>query len=483
MPQTYDLVVIGAGPGGYIAAVRAAQLGFKVACVEKWRNPQGEPTLGGTCLNVGCIPSKALLASSEAFESARDHLGEHGISTGSVKLDLARMLARKDAIVSKMTKGVEFLFRKNKITWLKGHGRFVGTEDGAVRIEVVDESAADDAGAAQLVDAVNVIIATGSKARHLPGIPVDNRLVCDNEGALAMPDVPKRLGVIGAGVIGLELGSVWRRLGAEVTVLEALPTFLAATDGAVQKEAWKQFSKQGLKIHLGVELGAVRSGKRGVEVDWTDSQGATQLLQCDRLIVSVGRVPNTDGLGLDAIGLAADERGFIPVDEQCRTAIPNVYAIGDAVRGPMLAHKAEDEGVMVAELIAGQKPHIDYGCIPWVIYTSPEIAWVGRTEEQLKADGRAYKAGQFPFSINGRALGVGAPEGFAKVLADAQTDEILGVHIVASSASDLIAEAVLAMEFKASAEDVGRVCHPHPSMSEVLREAALAASDKRALNM
>ena len=484
MPQTYDVVVIGAGPGGYIAAVRAAQLGFKVACVEKWRNPKGELALGGTCLNVGCIPSKALLGSSEEFEKLGRHLGEHGITVDGVKLDLGKMLARKDAIVSKMTKGVEFLFRKNRITWLKGHGRFVGAGDGTYRIEVADDAGdSSSPGAPQLVEAVNVVIATGSKARHLPGVAVDNRLICDNEGALSIPAVPKRLGVIGAGVIGLELGSVWRRLGAEVTVLEALPTFLAATDEGVQKEAWKLLTRQGLKIHLGATIGAVTNDKRGVKVAWTDDQGVGQMLECDRLIVSVGRVPNTDGLGLESVGLSVDERGFIPVDGQCRTAIHNVWAVGDVVRGPMLAHKAEDEGVMVAELIAGQKPHIDYNCIPWVIYTSPEIAWVGRNEQQLRAEGRAYKSGQFPFSINGRALGIGAPEGFVKVLADAVSDEVLGVHVVSAAASDLIAEAVLAMEFKASAEDIGRVSHAHPSMPEVLREAALAASDKRALNM
>ncbi|MCZ7562012.1 MAG: dihydrolipoyl dehydrogenase [Burkholderiaceae bacterium] len=484
MAQTYDVVVIGAGPGGYIAAVRAAQLGFKVACVEKWRNAKGELALGGTCLNVGCIPSKALLGSSEVFEKTRHHLGEHGISADGVKLDLAKMMARKEAIVSKMTKGVEFLFRKNKITWLQGHGRFVGAEDGAFRVEVLDDAAEGAAAMApQLVDAVNVIIATGSKARHLPGVPVDNQLVCDSEGALSIPEVPRRPGVIGAGVIGLELGSVWRRLGAEVTILEAMPTFLAAADAGVRKEAWKQFTRQGLKIHLGAQIASVQAGKRGVKVDWTDDRGAAQVLECDRLVVSVGRVPNTDGLGLESIGLSVDERGFIPVDEGCRTTVPNVWAVGDVVRGPMLAHKAEDEGVMVAELIAGQKPHIDYNCIPWVIYTSPEIARVGRTEEQLQAEGRAWKSGQFPFSINGRALGVAAPEGFVKVLADAATDEVLGVHVVSAAASDLIAEAVLAMEFKASAEDIGRVCHPHPSMSEVLREAALAATDKRSLNM
>jgi dihydrolipoamide dehydrogenase len=316
----------------------------------------------------------------------------------------------------------------------------------------------------------------------LPSIPVDNQLICDNEGALALGEVPKRLGVIGAGVIGLELGSVWRRLGSQVTILEALPEFLAAADEAVRKEAWKQFTRQGLSIHLGARIGEVTRSAKGLSIAWTDSAGAAQTLECDRLIVSVGRVPNTDGLGLDSVGLSADARGFIPVDEGCRTAVPGIWAIGDVVRGPMLAHKAEDEGVMVAELIAGQKPHIDYNCIPWVIYTSPEIAWVGQTEQQLKAAGRSFKSGQFPFAANGRALGTGASAGFVRVLACDTTDEVLGVHIVASNASDLIAEAVLAMEFKASAEDIGRICHPHPSLSEVMREAALAATDNRALN-
>ena len=474
--EQYDVVVIGAGPAGYIAAIRAAQLGMKVACAEKWTNPKGELALGGTCLNVGCIPSKALLASSEKFEEAAHHLGDHGIEVSGAKVDLAKMQARKDGIVTKMTKGIEFLFRKNKITWLKGHARFAGESDGLVGIEV------ETADGVSRVDAKHVIIATGSKARHLPGLPVDNKIVCDNEGALALSAVPKTLAVIGAGVIGLELGSVWRRLGAEVTVLEALPGFLGACDESVSKEAWKVFSKQGLKIHLGVKIGEVKTSKKGVSIAWTDAQGAAQVLDADRLIVSVGRVPNTEGLNLEAIDLAVDERGFIPVDGHCATKVPNVYAVGDVVRGPMLAHKGEDEGVMVAELIAGQTPHIDYNTIPWVIYTSPEIAWVGQTEQQLKAEGRAYKAGQFPFMANGRALGMNAAEGFVKVLADALTDEVLGVHIVGHGASDLISEAAVAMEFKASSEDIARVCHPHPSMSEVMREAALAV-DKRALNM
>jgi len=474
--QRYDVVVIGAGPAGYIAAIRAAQLGMKVACAEKWTSPKGELALGGTCLNVGCIPSKALLASSEKFEEAQSHLDVHGIEIAGAKIDVARMQARKDGIVSKMTKGIEFLFRKNKIDWLKGHARLIGTLGDAYGVEV------DTAQGAIQVEAVSVIIATGSKARHLPGVAVDNQMVCDNEGALAMPSVPKRLGVIGAGVIGLELGSVWRRLGATVTVLEALPGFLSACDESISKEAFKLFTKQGLSINLGAKIGAVNVGKKLVSIDWTDAKGVVQTLEVDRLIVSVGRVPNTDGLGLESVGLALDERGFIPVDDHCRTVLPRVYAVGDVVRGPMLAHKGEDEGVMVAELIAGQKPHIDYNAIPWVIYTSPEIAWVGRTEQQLKAEGRSYKSGQFPFAANGRALGMATADGFVKMLADATTDELLGVHIIGPGASDLIAEAAVAIEFKASSEDIARVCHPHPSLSEVLREAALAV-DKRALNM
>jgi len=474
--EVFDVVVIGAGPAGYIASIRAAQLGLKVACAEKWVNPKGELALGGTCLNVGCIPSKALLASSEKYEDALHHFGDHGITVSGAKVDVTKMQARKDGVVSKMTKGIEFLFKKNKIEWLKGHARFAGVEGDLYQLAI------DTAEGASAVQARHVIIATGSKARHLPSIPVDNTIVCDNEGALALAAVPKRLAVIGAGVIGLELGSVWRRLGAEVTVLEAMPSFLAACDDAVAKEAFKLFTKQGLGIHLGAKLGEVKVNKKGVSIAWTDSKGEAQTLDADRLIVSVGRIPNTDGLALEQVGLSPDERGFIPVDEQCRTALPRVYAIGDVVRGPMLAHKGEDEGVMVAELIAGQKAHIDYNAIPWVIYTAPEIAWVGRTEQQLKADGRAYKVGQFPFMANGRALGMMAADGFVKVLADAATDEILGVHIVAHNASDLIAEAVVAIEFKASSEDIARICHPHPSMSEVMREAALAV-DKRALNM
>ncbi|SAL04654.1 dihydrolipoamide dehydrogenase [Caballeronia calidae] len=472
----FDVIVIGAGPGGYIAAIRAAQLGRKVACVEEWINPAGKPKLGGTCLNVGCIPSKALLASSEEFENAKLHFGDHGISMDNLSVDVGRMVGRKEAIVEKITGGVEFLFRKNKIAWLKGHGKLAGKDGGNFKVEVSGE------GKSESHTAQHVIIATGSKARHLPNVPVDNKIVSDNEGALAFTSVPKKLAVIGAGVIGLELGSVWRRLGAEVTILEALPEFLGTTDTALQKEAAKLFKKQGLTIHLGVNIDGVKTTDSSVAISYKDKDGNAQTLEADRLIVSIGRVPNTDNLGLDSIGLAADERGFIPVDGHCATKVPNVYAIGDVVRGPMLAHKAEDEGVLVAEIIDGQKPHIDYNCIPWVIYTHPEIAWVGQTEQALKAEGREIKAGQFPMMANGRALGIGETDGFIKVIADAKTDEILGVHIISANASDLIAEAVVAMEFKAASEDIGRICHPHPSLSEVMREAALAV-DKRALNI
>ena len=391
------------------------------------------------------------------------------------KVDLAKMLARKDGIVAKMTKGVETLFRKNKIQWLKGHGRFTGKGAAGWQIEVSGATV-------ETVEGKAVIVATGSKARHLPGLPVDQEMVCDNVGALAFRDVPSRLGVIGAGVIGLELGSVWRRLGAKVVILEALPNFLGVADDSVAKEAWKIFTKeQGLDIRLGVKIGKVDVGKKGVVLGY-EQDGQAEKLECDRLIVSIGRVPNTDGLGAESVGLKIDARGFIEVDDHCRTNLANVFAIGDVVRGPMLAHKGEEEGVMAAELIAGQKGHVNLETIPWVIYTSPEIAWVGKTEQQLKAEGVPYRVGQFPFSINGRALGHGDTHGFVKMLAHQRTDEILGVHIINTHASELIAEAVVAMEFRASAEDIARIVHAHPSLSEVTHEAALAV-DKRSLNM
>ena len=476
MSQQFDVVVIGAGPGGYTAANRAGQLGFKTACIEGWKNAKGDLALGGTCLNVGCIPSKALLASSEEFEKVSHHLDVHGITVAGAKVDLAKMQARKDGIVGKFTKGIEFLFKKNKVTWLQGFGKFVSAGD-LYTIEITNGDKKET------IQTKYVIVATGSKARHLPGITVDNDVVCDNEGALAFTSVPKKLGVIGAGVIGLELGSVWRRLGAEVTVLEALPNFLGACDESIAKEAWKVFTKeQGLNIKLGVKIGKVTQKKTGLTIEYTDDKDLAQKLECDKLIVSVGRVPNTDGLGAANVGLKVNERGFVEVDDHCRTNLPNVFAIGDVTRGPMLAHKAEDEGVMVAETIAGQKPHLDYNCIPWIIYTYPEVAWVGKTEQQLKAEGVAVKTGQVPFQINGRALGQGDPGGFVKMIADAKTDRILGVHIIHAHASELIQEGVVAMEFKAASEDIARITHGHPTLSEVVREAALAV-DKRTLNM
>jgi dihydrolipoamide dehydrogenase len=379
-----------------------------------------------------------------------------------------------------MTKGIEFLFRKNKVTWLKGFGKFVSGGD-VYTIEVVGID--KEVETKETITAKHVIIATGSKARHLPGVEVDNINVCDNEGALAFTAAPKRLGVIGAGVIGLELGSVWRRLGSETTVLEAMPTFLASVDESIQKEAWKVFNKeQGLNIRLGVKIGKVTVKKTGITVEYTDDKELAQKLECDKLIVSIGRVPNTDNLGAENIGLKISDRGMIEVDDHCKTNLPNVYAIGDVVRGPMLAHKAEDEGVFVAELLAGQKPHIDFNTIPWIIYTSPEVAWVGKTEQQLKAEGVEVKTGQFPFAANGRALGQGESGGFVKIIADAKTDRILGGHIIHAHASELIQELVTAMEFKAAAEDIARIVHGHPTLSEAVREAALAV-DKRTLNM
>jgi dihydrolipoamide dehydrogenase len=469
--KSFDVVVIGAGPAGYIAAIRCAQLGLSTACVEGWKTPKGEFALGGTCLNVGCIPSKALLESSENYERVQHHFKAHGITASSVKLDLGVMQARKDKIVGKMTGGIAGLFKKNKVTWLQGRGKFLsgGT---TWKVQAGDET----------VEAKNVIIATGSKARHLPDVPVDNKVICDNEGALAFGEIPQRLGVIGAGVIGLELGSVWRRLGAKVKVLEALPTFLGAADETVAAEAWKIFTRgQALDIELGVHIGGVKQSKKVVSIQYTAADKSSKTFDCDRLIVSVGRVPNTDGLGAENIGLKLDARGYVDVDKSCRTALPRVFAVGDVVRGPMLAHKGEDEGVMVAEIIAGQHGHVNYDAIPWVIYTAPEIAWVGKTEQQLKSEGVEYRAGRFPFAYNGRALGREEPDGFVKILADAATDRILGVHCIGSLASELIAEAVVAMEFGASAEDIARICHAHPSMSEVMREAALAV-DKRSLN-
>ena len=474
MSQTFDVIVIGGGPGGYIAAIRAAQLGFKVACIDEWKNATGGPAPGGTCTNVGCIPSKALLQSSEHFEHAQHHFTEHGISTGTVKMDVAKMVARKDTVVKQNNDGILYLFKKNKVSFFHGRGSFARAFEGGYEIAVAGDKP-------DTLVAKQVIVATGSNARALPGVAFDEVNVLSNDGALRLGAVPKKLAVIGSGVIGLEMGSVWRRLGADVTVLEGLPTFLGAVDEQIAKEAKKAFDKQGLKIELGVKVGEIKTSKKGVSIAYTDAKGEGKALEADKLIVSIGRMPNTTGLNAEAVGLKLDERGAIVVDDECRTNLPGVWAVGDVVRGPMLAHKAEEEGVAVAERIAGQHGHVNFNTIPWVIYTSPEIAWVGRTEQQLKADGVAYKAGTFPFLANGRARALGDTTGMVKFLADAKTDEILGVHIVGPMASELIAEAVVAMEFKASAEDIARICHAHPSLSEATKEAALAV-DKRTLN-
>jgi dihydrolipoamide dehydrogenase len=474
MAKSFDVVVIGGGPGGYIAAIRAAQLGLQTACIDEWSTADGKPAPGGTCTNVGCIPSKALLQSSEHYEHAGHAFAEHGIQVKGLALDLAQMLKRKDKVVKQNNEGILYLFKKNKIAFFHGRGSFAGGKAGAWDIKVAGKPE-------EMLTAKHVIVATGSIPRALPGVPFDNKLILDNDGALAIPELPKRLGVIGAGVIGLEMGSVWRRLGAEVTILEALPVFLGAADEQVAKEALKVFTKQGLAMHMGVKVGKVTAGK-DVKIEYADSAGKAQTLTVDKLIVSIGRVPNTEGLGAAAAGLKLDERGFVAVDDHCRTNLPHVWAVGDVVRGPMLAHKAEEEGVAVAERIAGKHGHVDFNTVPWVIYTSPEIAWVGKTEQQLKAEGVKYKAGQFPFMANGRARALGDTTGFVKFLADEKTDRILGVHIIGPMASELIAEAVVAMEFRASSEDIALICHAHPSLSEAMKEAALAV-DKRTLNL
>jgi dihydrolipoamide dehydrogenase len=472
--KAFDVVVIGGGPGGYIAAIRAAQLGFNTACIDEAVNDKGAPALGGTCTNVGCIPSKALLQSSEHFEQAGHHFADHGIGLSNLSIDVVKMLMRKNTVVKQNNDGILYLFKKNKVTFFHGRGAFVKSDAAGHEIAVTGDKP-------ETLLAKHVIVATGSNARALPGADFDEENILSNDGALRIPAVPKVLAVIGSGVIGLEMGSVWRRLGADVTVLEALPVFLGVVDEQIAKEAYKALTRQGLKINLGVKISTVTSGKKGVSVAYTDAAGKAQTLACDKLIVSIGRVPNTAGLNAEAVGLKLDERGFITVDDDCKTSVANVWAVGDVVRGPMLAHKAEEEGVAVAERIAGQHGHVNFNTVPWVIYTSPEIAWVGQNEQQLKAEGRAYKAGTFPFMANGRARAMGDTTGMVKMLADAKTDEILGVHIVGPMASELIAEAVVAMEFKASAEDIARICHAHPSLSEATKEAALAV-DKRTLN-
>jgi dihydrolipoamide dehydrogenase len=425
-------------------------------------------------LNVGCIPSKALLESSENVERLEHKFAEHGIHAKGVEVDLGTMMGRKQKIIDQLTGGIAYLFKKNKITSIHGHGKLRERNGDFWQIEVSGDEP-------DLLEATYVIIATGSKARHLPGVPVDNVRVCDNVGALSLGEVPKRLGIIGAGVIGLEMGGVWKRLGSEVTILEGADSFLGAADEAVSREALRIFTKQGLSINTGLKIDVVDIAAKDITVKYATKEGEAKQLVCDKLIVAVGRVPNTDNLGADAVGLKIDGRGYVDVDDYCRTSLTNIFAIGDVVRGPMLAHKSSEEGVMVAEIIAGQSPHMNYNTIPWVIYTQPEIAWVGKTEQQLQKEGVEYRKGQFPFSANGRALGLGEATGFVKMLADARTDQILGVHIIGPFASELVMQAVLAMEFCASSEDIARIIHAHPSLSEVMHEAALAV-DKRAIH-
>ena len=468
----YQTLIIGAGPGGYVAAIRAAQLGQTVACVDRWIGADGESTLGGTCLNVGCIPSKALLDSSEQVHRAEHQFKTHGISIGSIDIDLATMVGRKNKIVKQLTGGIAGLFKKNKITRIEGSARLIG--DGQVTITGHDSSETT-------VTADNIIIATGSSPVDIPVAKVDNDCIVDNSGALNFGSIPQRLGVIGAGVIGLELGSVWNRLGSDVTVLEALPDFLAVADQQVAKEAAKAMKNQGLDIRLGAKVTATEVIGNAVKVTYISDDGEQQL-EFDKLIVAVGRRPNTEGLGVEQVGLKLSDRGFIEVDGEFRTSLPGVYAIGDVVAGPMLAHRASEDGVAVAEIIAGQSAHVDYDLMPWVIYTWPEIAWVGKTEQMLKQEGVEYRAGSFPFAASGRARAMEEVQGFVKVISDAQSDRILGVHMIGPYVSEMISEAVVAMEFAASAEDLARTIHAHPTLSEALHEAALAV-DKRALHI
>ena len=473
--KNYNVVVIGGGPGGYVAAIRAAQLGLSCACVERWIDPAGKPALGGTCLNVGCIPSKALLDSSHHYTFIRNEAAEHGIHVPGTTLDVNRMISRKDRIVQTLTQGIAGLFRKNNVEWLQGHGRLLGDR----KIEVVP--AGGQSGEPTIVSADHIIIATGSVPTRIPQAPVDNELIVDSTGALAFRDVPRRLGIIGAGVIGLELGSVWGRLGSKVVVLEALDEFLAPVDRQIAAEAEKILRKQGLEIQLGAKVTGTGSNKQEVIVTFDSAAGKQQMV-VDKLIVAVGRRPNTEGLGADTAGLNLDERGFVQVDHHCRTNLPGVWAIGDVVRGPMLAHKAAEEGVAVAERIAGRPGHVNYGAIPWVIYTWPEIAWVGKTEQELKGEGADYRVGIFPFAASGRARAMGEITGMIKMICAADSDRILGAHIIGPSASELIAEAVLAMEFEGSSADIALTIHAHPTLAEAMHEAALGVS-KRSLHI
>ena len=471
MSDAYDVIVIGAGPAGYPAAIRAGQNKLKIACVDEWQNTDGSYAFGGTCLNAGCIPSKALLESSELFQRAKDEFAIHGIKIGDLKLDLAAMQKRRASVVKTMTNGINALFKANGVIGIQGHGRLLPGNKVVVK-------GAD--GNEKMLEAKNVILASGSVPIRLRSVPHDGKYIVDSWNALEFDAVPKRLGVIGAGVIGLELGSVWRRLGSEVTVLEALDQFLPMVDQTIAKEAQRHFKKQGLDIKLGAKVASAALAGNAVDVLYSDSQGE-HTVQVDKLVVAVGRRPFTKDLLADGTGVQLDERGFIVVDEHCRTSAANVWAVGDVVRGPMLAHKGKEEGVMVADLIAGRYGEVNYKVIPSVIYTQPEIAWVGLTEEQVKASGRAYKVGMFPFAASGRARAMEAGAGMVKIVAAKDDDEVLGVHVIGPMAGELISEAVLAMEYSASTEDIQRTIHAHPTLSEAMHEAALAA-DKKAID-
>jgi dihydrolipoamide dehydrogenase len=463
MAESFDVIIVGSGPGGYVCALRAAQLGLKTACVEK------RATLGGTCLNIGCIPSKALLHSSENFDAAGHAFAEHGIVIDSVRLDLAKMQARKDEVVTANVKGVEFLFRKNKITWLKGSGRIAAP--GQVDVD------------GTVYETKNIVIASGSESTPLRGVDVDEKRIVTSTGALELDTVPKHLVVIGAGVIGLELGSVWRRLGAQVTVIEFLDRILPGMDAELATASRRVLAKQGLTFRLSSKVTGAKTSDAGVTLTVEPVKGgAAETVDADIVLLAIGRRPYTEGLGLETVGVALDERGRVRTDARYATNVPGIYAIGDVISGPMLAHKAEDEGVALAEMIAGKAGHVNYGAIPAVVYTWPEIASVGQTEEELKAAGIAYNVGKFPFTANGRARAMGDTDGFVKLLADKATDRLLGAHIIGPDAGTLIAELVIAMEFGASAEDVARTCHAHPSLSEAVKEAALAV-DGRALHI
>ncbi len=471
MSRSFDVVVIGAGPAGYIAAIRAAQHGKTVACIDEWKNKDGKNAFGGTCLNAGCIPSKALLESSELFYRAQHEFKKHGIKTGGVELDLATMQKRRASIVRQLTGGIAGLLKASKIEALVGHGKLLPGKQ--VEFTAVD-------GKVEKLEAAHVILASGSSPIELRVAPFDDDRIIDSWGALELDAVPKRLGVVGAGVIGLELGSVWSRLGSEVTVLEAMDDFLFMADRDVAKVAAQEFKQQGLDIRLGAKVSAAKVSKKGVTVSYDDKNGS-QSVEVDKLVVAVGRKPHTTNLFAEDAGIQLDERGFIVVDHECRTRVKGVFAIGDCVRGPMLAHKGSEEGVMVADLIAGEIAELNYGVIPSVIYTAPEIAWVGKTEAEVKDSGKPYKTGSFPFAASGRAKAMEQTAGMVKIISSKDDDEVLGVHIVGPMAGELIAEAVLAMEFSASTEDIQRTIHAHPSLAEAMHEASLAV-DNKALN-